>query len=191
MAEVLAEFSDVVVGENRVHYHAHACGAPRADGTWQGWLEFVPMDGGEPIRSGRETTQPNRTDTAYWATGLTSVYLAGALQRALNPLVASDVATDTPIFNEPAPPVHTTVMPVTLPDAVVDPFSVYEKEGEALLRRRLAALAAWHLVNIVAKFELSEETLAVLSRLPAEALTDRIVAAVRSERSRAGRHTAR
>ena len=43
------------------------------------------MDGAA-VRSGRETTQPNRQDTAYWATGLTPVYLEGALGRALNPL---------------------------------------------------------------------------------------------------------
>ena len=40
--------------------------------------------------------------------------------------------------------------------AVLDPFSVYQK-GEALLRRQLSALAGWHLVNIIRKYELSGE----------------------------------
>ena len=182
MAEVLVEFPELIVAEG-VRYHARACGAPMTDGTWQGWVEFGPVDGGESIRSGRETTQPNRTDTEYWATGLTTVYLEGALQRALNPLVVRHVAIDTPIFNEPAPPRHTAVMPATRPDAVLDPFAVYEKEGEALLRRQLAALATWHLVNIVEKYELSHEAPAVLSRLSAAALIDRIVSAARSHRA--------
>jgi hypothetical protein len=179
MAEVFVEFSGLIVGDNGVPYRAHICGAPQPDGTWQGWVEFVPLDGGEPIRSGRETTQPNRTDAAYWATGLTAVYLEGALQRALNPVVVRHVATDVPIFEEPAPAAHTTVIRSTTSDAVLDPLAIYDKGGEALLRRQLAALAAWHLVNILDKYELSDEPKAVLSRLPASALIERIVAAVR------------
>jgi hypothetical protein len=107
MAEILAEYSDVLVDGNGVRYHAHACGTPMLDGKWQGWLEFLPLDGGPPIRSGRETTQPNHTDTLYWATGLTRVYLEGALQRALNPLVVEHLKVDTPAFEEPAPTTHT------------------------------------------------------------------------------------
>ena len=111
MAEVLVEFPDVVVGDDGVRYHAHVCGAAMPDGKWQGWIEFVPADGGSAIRSGRETTQPNRIDGLYWATGLTAVYLEGALRRALNPLVVRRVETDTPVFEEPAPPMHRFVEP--------------------------------------------------------------------------------
>ena len=51
---------------------------------------------------------------------------------------------------------------------MLDPFSVYRK-GEALLRRQLSALAGWHLVNIIRRYELSDEDPAVLgSREPAE-----------------------
>ena len=85
MAEVLAKFPDVVTATNGVGYTAQACGGPGADGLWEGWVEFAPLDGGPPIRSPRETTQPNRTDTLYWATGLGAVFLEGALQRALHP----------------------------------------------------------------------------------------------------------
>lgn len=181
MAEVLVHFSHILVGNNGVHYHAHACGAPTSAGTWHGWVEFVPVEGGERIRSGRETTQPNRTDTAYWATGLTAVYLEGALHRALHPLVVREIAPDLPTFQQTP---RAAVKPSTTRDAVLDPFAVYKKEGEALLRRQLAALAAWHLVNIVKKFELSDEPQAVLSRRPAAALIAQIVAAVQSEEAR-------
>jgi hypothetical protein len=54
------------------------------DGVWEAWLEFNPLGGGSPLVTSRETTQPNRTDTEYWATGLTIIYLEGALQRALH-----------------------------------------------------------------------------------------------------------
>src|SRR5262249_54084996 len=96
MAQVLAQYTDVLIDEDRVTYRAHACGAPMPDGKWQGWLEFLPVDGSTPIRSGRETTQPNRTDAEYWATGLTMVYLQGALQRALHPLVRTTAVPDVP-----------------------------------------------------------------------------------------------
>ena len=70
-------------------------------------MDGVPADETrvEPVRSGRETTQPNRQDTVYWATGLTPVYLEGALDRALNPLTKAPGAARTrPVFSEPAPP---------------------------------------------------------------------------------------
>ncbi len=37
MAEVLVEYSDVVVGENGKQYAARACGAPMESGHWHGW----------------------------------------------------------------------------------------------------------------------------------------------------------
>src|SRR5688572_25657570 len=104
MAEVLVEFSDSIADSDGITYAARACGAESDNGHWQGWIEFVPMDGGDAIRSGRETTQPNRTDTLYWATGLTQVYLEGALQRALKPLtLRAPRPLGTPAYSEPAP----------------------------------------------------------------------------------------
>lgn len=106
MSEILAEFRDVVVDEDGVRYRARACGGPMPDGLWQGWVEFLPVGGGRPIRSGRETTQPNKTDAVYWATGLTPVYLEGALWRALNPLVIRSTVRTAPAFGEPMPTVR-------------------------------------------------------------------------------------
>lgn len=83
MAEVLLTFSDRVVGTDGSSFVARACGSEMPDGRWEGWVEFT-SDAGDVLRSGRETTQPNRIDTAYWATGLTPVYLEGALTRALD-----------------------------------------------------------------------------------------------------------
>src|SRR4051812_33061795 len=103
MAEVLAQYTDVLFADDGIGYRANACGGEMGDGMWQGWIEFIPVAGGQPIRSTRETTQPNRADAVYWASGLTPVYLQGALQRALNPLVRPTVQIDRPAFDGPAP----------------------------------------------------------------------------------------
>lgn len=89
MAEVLLEYRTLVVADAGV-YRARAHGAPARDHTprWVGWIEFLPLDGGPLLRTPRETTQPNRVCTVYWSTGLTPVYLRGALQRALERLPA-------------------------------------------------------------------------------------------------------
>src|SRR5256885_2155381 len=155
MAQVLATFTDVLADAEGIRYRAQACGSEMSDGKWQGWIEFIPLDGSAPIRSARETTQPNRADAAYWATGLTSVYLQGALQRALHPLVRRTAETDLPAFAEPAPSSHTATGTAVAQEAVLNPFAVYER-GEAPLRRQLAALSAWHLVNIIQAYRLSD-----------------------------------
>ena len=120
------------------------------------------------VRSPRETTQPNRTDTVYWATGLTPVYLEGALQRALHPTVLARPRTQatrrstSPRPISPEPPV---------PDSILNPFSVYRK-GEALLRRQLGAFSVWHLVNIVRDHELSDLSAATLNAMRADDLVE-------------------
>lgn len=176
MAEVLLEFAEAVTGENGKNYTARACGSEMADGKWQGWLEFVPLGDGEAIRSSRETTQPNREDTLYWATGLTYVYLEGALHRALNPPVrpfAREI--DPPHFDGPA---HPFAAGGPSAEGILDPFSVYRK-GEALLRRQLSALAGWHLVNIIRRYELSDKDPALLGAAEPAELVELIIEAVK------------
>jgi hypothetical protein len=73
-----------------------------SDGLWEAWIEFVPIDGGPAVRSPRETTQPNGRDAAYWASGLTPIYLEGALVRALNPAVRRAPTPAKPLFDGPA-----------------------------------------------------------------------------------------
>src|SRR5436190_23626307 len=83
MSETLVKFDEPIIGLGRARYIAQAVGRERDDGLWEGWLEFIPVDdNAPPIPSGRETTQPKRTDLEYWAQGLTRVYLQGALSRA-------------------------------------------------------------------------------------------------------------
>jgi len=176
VAEVLLEYPDAVTSESGKNYIARACASEMPGGKWQGWIEFVPIGEGEPLRSARETTQPNRQDTEYWATGLTPVYLEGALRRAQRPMVRPlATAPEPPLFDRPAEPF---AIGNGTTEAVLDPFSVYLK-GEALLRRQLSALAGWHLVNIIKKYDLSHEDPAVLGgRAPAQ-LVETIIASVR------------
>src|SRR5262245_7633716 len=179
MGETLVQFQDVVTGPDGTAYEARACGSPMSDGMWQGWIEFVPLDRSEPLRSPRETTQPNRIDTEYWATGLTHVYLEGALRRALAaPTAIVTTPPEPSVFDGPAP--HAA--PIEVPaESVLNPFSVYEK-GEALLRRQLGAFSSWHLVNIITAYGISAEDVAVLNRLPAFDLIEIIVSGVRSQK---------
>ena len=178
MAEVFVEFTEPVVASDGTVYIARACGAPAPSnhGAWQGWLEFVPADGGPTVRSSRETTQPNREDLAYWATGLTPVYLEGALERALNPLRKMPATpAPSPAYDGPAPDI---APPLPANEAVLNPFSVYRK-GETVLRSQLLALSAWHLVNIITAYDLSEQRLVDLNATPAPVLVELIIAAVR------------
>ena len=182
MAEVFVEFAEPVTSRDGRTYICRACGSELSGTTWQGWLEFVPTDGGEPVRSGRETTQPNREDTEYWATGLTPVYLEGALERALNPLPRpAHPPAPQPVFSGPAPD-RDAIPPAR--ESVLNPFSVYRK-GEALLRGQLLALSGWHLVNIIEAYGLSEQRPADLEATPASVLAELIVSTVR-ERTLAG-----
>lgn len=177
MAEVLVEFTDPIEGDDGSRYIARACGGPADNGLWHGWIEFIPTTGGEVLRSGRETTQPNRHDAVYWATGLTAVYLEGALERALRPLARSSIdPTPQPAFDGPAPEPGPPPAPA---EAVLNPFSVFRK-GEAALRAQLGALAEWHLVNIVRAYGLSDLSTTALSRMSAIELIELIVAEVRA-----------
>jgi hypothetical protein len=185
MAITLLQYQKPVLAPNGSAYEARACGGPMSGGTWEGWIEFVPIDGGRPVRSPRETTQPNRTDTEYWATGLTQVYLEGSLARALGtPIGATAPPPPQPsMFAGPAPRI---APPEAVHESVLNPFSVYEK-GEVLLRKQLGAMSAWHLVNMIRAYELSAEDTAALNRRPSVDLIEIIVAGVRAERNIAPR----
>jgi hypothetical protein len=154
MAEVLVEFDAAFRGPDGQRYAPRACGRAAEDGRWEGWVEFSALATGEVVRSARETTQPSRADTMYWATGLTRVYLEGALIRALTPsrrVEAAHVEAE-PAFDRPAP----SVAPVegsAGPRAILDPFEVYA-QGERVLRQELSALDLDHLHGIVRAYGL-------------------------------------
>jgi len=64
-------------------YRPRVYGEPQRDGRWGGWIVFFPLNGNPAIATDRETTQRTFESLGVWAAGLTSVYLEGALVRAL------------------------------------------------------------------------------------------------------------
>jgi hypothetical protein len=179
MVKVLGKFGTTLVTSDNRTYSARACGRQQPGGLWEGWLEFVP-DRGPAVRSGRETTQPNLTDLEYWATGLTPVYLEGALKRALaGPTrVMSPAPVETPAFDGPAPArVPASTEPAF--HAVLDPFSVYAK-GDDLLRQELSAMSPWHLRNIIRAYDLASHPSIDLETLTAPELIAVIMSGVRA-----------
>lgn len=191
MAEVLVELMTSVVDDDTGDaYGVLACGEPTPYGTWHGWLEFVSTSGSR-LRSPRETTQPNRQDTVYWATGLTPVYIEGAFQRAKDrdrdlSGSGSTAKTSRPQRRSTLPRTPGEAADVATAQrtgAVLDPFVVYQHGGEALLRRQLEALSAWHLVNIAVAYGLSDEE-STLTGLPSPVLIDLIADAVATQAGR-------
>jgi hypothetical protein len=81
MAELIQTYAEVVRDLDGEEYAVYAYGEARADGNWEGWLEFHSASGAVR-RTNRETTQPNREALAYWASGLEPVYFEGAFARA-------------------------------------------------------------------------------------------------------------
>ena len=83
MPELILQHASPLLDPEGRAYTVVIYGEARADGTWEGWIEFHPADIGQAIlRTARETSQPNREALAYWATGLEPVYLEGAFARA-------------------------------------------------------------------------------------------------------------
>jgi len=178
MAEVLVEFDAAFPGADGANYAPRACTRVGDGGLWEGWIEFSDLDTGAVIRTGRETTQPTRDDMMYWATGLTRVYLEGALARAIGPAPAIEplrVVHVDPEFDGPAPARDIVNAPAVR--AVLDPFEVYA-QGERVLRQELSALTVDHLRTIINAYALGGGAGAE-SAVP-KVLVEYIVAEVRS-----------
>ena len=82
MSELIQEFTTGVADEAGRTYTARVRGDTDSVGHWQGWIEFLPRDGGAAFQTRRETTQSTLEHLRYWATGLSPDYLESALRRA-------------------------------------------------------------------------------------------------------------
>ena len=155
MAEVLVSF-DQPVRDELGEFHARAVGRRADDRMWEGWIEFTPIDGGADVLvTGVESRQPEREHLVYWATGLTPIFLEGALHRARRPVTVRVRPVEIPVSTEPKPrdPVVARVMPPG-PEPVLDPFEVGGKNLD-ILRQELGALNRPRLLNIIAAFDLN------------------------------------
>lgn len=157
MPETVANYDTPVQDRFGVQYTAKACGRQRRDGLWEGWIEFENVSTSETLRSQRETTQSELEDLRYWASGLSPVYLQGALDRIVSMPPRRQVQeAGPPVFDGPAESSTPSHYP-TRGDAVLNPFSVYEK-SPAILAQELSALRAWHLRQILHEYRLVDET---------------------------------
>lgn len=177
MAEVLVRFDAVLTAPDGRGLAPQACGRP-AGNVWEGWIEFLPLAGGIPLRTPRETEQPNRDDLMYWAQGLTRVYLDGALSRALQePVIVERPRPLESYFEGPAPPsVRAAPAPVAPARPVLDPFNV-ALQGEDILLRELSALDTAHIRDIVIAYGLATPAQATVATR--DQLTATVIAGVR------------
>jgi hypothetical protein len=157
MAEVLLTFDTPVADESGA-YHVRVVGRRADDGMWEGWLEFEPIGrSGDTLVGPVESRQPERDHLEYWATGLTPIYIEGALHRARRPLVVRTRVVEEPASDAPAP--RAIVVPassrVMRRDAVLDPFEIAEQSGLNVLGQELRALNRPRLLNIITEFDLN------------------------------------
>ena len=180
MAEILVAF-DHPVRDQLGEYHARAVGRLADDGMWEGWIEFTPVDGrNEVLVTGAESRQPERNHLEYWATGLSPVFLEGALERARRPVTMRVRSIEVPLSDGPKPrdPVVSRVTPLG-PEPVLDPFEIGARSLD-LLHQELGALNRPRLVNIIAAFLLNPGK-EDLSWMTDRQLTQFIVTAVEAQ----------
>jgi hypothetical protein len=83
MSQLIHEHTARIRSQDGAEYRVRTYADARRDGTWAGWLEFIPTQPqGTVLRTEQETSQPDRAAVEYWAAGLERVYLEGAFGRA-------------------------------------------------------------------------------------------------------------
>jgi hypothetical protein len=176
MAEVLRSF-DEPIRDDSGEYHARVVGRMANDGMWEGWLEFVPLEGrkADALVSAVESRQPEHEHLEYWASGLSVVYAEGALQRARRPTRVRTHVIETPASDAPAPRTRPAPRPVGT-ESILDPFEVGSHSID-ILAQELHALGRARLLNMIAVYELNP-TGDDLRKVPDAELIALIVASV-------------
>lgn len=83
MREVIIPFVPRVIGNDGHRYRVRVIGHARADGTWEGQLEF--SHDAVRLLTGVETMHPSNESLEEWATALDPVYVQRAFSRARRP----------------------------------------------------------------------------------------------------------
>ena len=91
MREISIPFTMTATTDS-VEYRVRAVGNRRADGIWEGHIEFHAPTG-ERLVTGMETTQPDADSLQHWASALEQVYIDSALRRARTRRVARSTAS--------------------------------------------------------------------------------------------------
>jgi hypothetical protein len=79
--DMVYEYPDRIRDADGTEYLVRVCGTPRADGIWEGWIDFLGIGADTIRRTDIETTQSSREDLSYWARGLEGTYFEGAFRR--------------------------------------------------------------------------------------------------------------
>ena len=84
MSELIQRYTPQLADERRRDLHASSRTARRCRaGRGRGGSNSTRRTASQPIlRTGRETTQPDRRALEYWASGLEPLYFEGAFERA-------------------------------------------------------------------------------------------------------------
>ncbi len=82
MVHFVMQYSQVLVTRDHNDYVVRVYAASHAPGRWDGWFVFFPLRGGRELATDRETTQSSLAAVSYWASGISTTYLEGALERA-------------------------------------------------------------------------------------------------------------
>jgi hypothetical protein len=177
MAELLRSFDEPIHHPSGT-YHARVVGRYADDRMWEGWLEFVPIDGtaGEVVVSAAESRQPEHAHLEYWAQGLSTVYAEGSLERALHPVSVRVRPAELPVSDAPAARVVT--VPAVGPRPILDPFEVGSRSLD-ILTQELRALGRGRVVQIIAAYDLNPNN-HDLARMNDEALIRLAVGSVGS-----------
>jgi hypothetical protein len=147
MSEVIADLHYRLSDSEGREFLASVAAQQRLTGTWEAWLEFVPLDGTGPLITPIETTQSNRAALEHWAEALEGTYVEGAFRRAVDASgdeYVSRLAARAMPF-EPVP-----LNDVDLPN----PFQLFENGREGM-RTRLNALSRLILQNMIDTYGLN------------------------------------
>jgi hypothetical protein len=83
MADLIHEHHTHIRTPEGAAYVPRTYAARTADGVWEAWLRFQPLDHSGPVlETDRESSQATREAVASWAAGLESAYFEGAFARA-------------------------------------------------------------------------------------------------------------
>jgi len=174
MPEIIADLETTVVAPEDGEYYVQVVGEPLANGMWEAWLEFVPLDDTlNVLITKTETTQSTRDDVMRWSEALTATYVQGAFARAVQPRGGRTLVRR-----------YVTTANDTL--APFDPFELLPLLGKATLRARLRSLPRPELLAMIKKYDLNPARKS-LTRLSDSQLATFIVTAVEVQTVQ-GRH---
>ena len=145
MAELISELPYRVVSAG-TEFYVSVAGEQTADGIWEGWLEYVPLDDSDALVTPTETTQSTRGALQHWADVIDETYVQGAFARAVAVTNAGPARLAATRFAAAAG-VRSDV-------GVPDPFVLLQSGREAM-RDRLLALPRDMLLDVIAGFGLN------------------------------------